>query len=235
MPGDDSISSAGELYGTFRQSATEALGTFLVVFAASGAVVVEAGHGEVGFLGVALVAALSLTVAHFLARPVSGGLLNPALTIGFAAIGRIDPTRALFYVLAQIIGATAAAGAILVFLPESAGEAMGLGVPRVAPETSFADALFSEGLFSMLLAMVYLSGAREQRSVSAALVGVATMVAMVVAGPLTGAALNPARAFGPALVAGEWYGHALYWVGPIAGALVAVAIWSRLVRAREPE
>ncbi|WP_216328571.1 MIP/aquaporin family protein [Deinococcus aestuarii] len=199
----------------------EAVGTFALVFFGPGAAVVQAQTGALGHLGVAAV--FGLTVAAVIAAfaPISGAHINPAATLALTLAGRFPPGRALPYVAAQLLGAVAAAFLLLALF----GREGNLGV--TLPAGSVGQAFTLEVVLTFFLLLVAL------RSGLPWVVGGVVALEAAMGGPITGASMNPARSFGPALASGLWTAHWLYWVAPLLGAALAVAV-DALLRPAEP-
>jgi aquaporin Z len=209
----------------------EFVGTFIFVLVGAGAVVVDAARGGLyGVGGIAFVHALALAIAVTLAMPISGGHLNPAVTFAMWTAGRTDLRRAACYVAAQLLAAVAAALVVRVLFP-GGGTTTSLGVPRIAPDLTLTSAVFIEAVLTFFLVSAVFGTAVSPHAarVGGFGIGLTLIPAVFVAGPLTGAALNPARAFGPALAAGDWHGHLAYWIGPLLGAAVAAFLWTKLL------
>jgi aquaporin Z len=216
---------------TLRPVAAEFVGTFVFVFVGCGVVVVDSLRGGLfGVGGIALAHGLGLAVAVTLAMPISGGHLNPAVTFALWTAGRMDLRRAAFYVAAQLLAAVAAVLVIRAVFP-GGGAASSLGVPRIAPDLSVTAAVFVEAVLTFFLVSAVFGTAVSPHAphVGGFAIGLTLVPAIFVAGPLTGAALNPARALGPALVAADWHGHVAYWIGPLLGAAVAAFVWAKLL------
>lgn len=208
----------------------ETLGTFALVFAGPGAAAVDvASGGAVTGVGVGISFGLIVMAMIFALGHISGCHINPAVTLAFLALGRIAPARATGYVLCQLAGATVAAIAIIAILGEE-GDA-GATVPRI----NGADAaLWSELVLTFFLVFVVLAVAtdsRAQGTMAAIAVGGYVGFAATGWGPVANASMNPARSFGPGLASGTWEAHWVYWVGPLAGAVLAAAVYELL---REP-
>ncbi len=209
----------------WRRCLAEGVGTFGLTFVISGAICAnQYSGGEIGLLGVALASGAALAAMAYATAPVSGGHVNPAVTLATAANGSIPWTLAALYVAAQLAGATLAGITLAgLYTPEVWGP-VNLGTPSLSPEVVFSTGAFLEGVLSFLLVFTALRVAENERgtdivyglSIGSVLVG-----GTLVAGTLTGAALNPARAFGPALASGVWADHPVYWIGPVSGGFVA--------------
>jgi aquaporin Z len=205
--------------GTWPRAAlAEFLGTFLLVFAGSGAIVInEISGGQVSTLGVGLSFGLAVMAAIVIFGPVSGAHINPAVSVALASGGRL-PWRLLpAYITAQLLGAVVAA-AVLVALFDNVAK---LG--STVPSGSALQALVLEMLLTFFLLYVILSVLREgaDARIAGFVIGGYVSLAAIFAGPIAGASMNPARSFGPALVSGAWDDHWVYWLGPIFGALAA--------------
>jgi len=203
--------------------AAEALGTFILVFAGCGAIVV----GTLPASGVAAAFGLAIMVSIYAFGHVSGAHFNPAVTLAFA-IGRHFPaTRVVPYWLAQAAGAIAAAGVLRLTL--------GSVTSAVArPNGSDVQALTWEAVLTFILMIVIVAVATDTRAVgqgAAIAIGGAVALGSLVGGPISGAAMNPARALGPALVAGDLSNLWIYLVAPVLGAFGAVVSYRYLAGA----
>ena len=206
-----------------KRAAAELIGTFGLVFAGTGAIVVnEVSGGTVTHVGVGLtfglvVAAMILALGH-----ISGAHINPAVTLGFWSTGRFPAREVPWYVAAQLLGAGAASLVILVLI----GDHGRLGA--TLPAGSAGQSLGLEVLltfFLMFVVMAVATDARANGQLAAIAVGGTVMLEALFAGPISGASMNPARSFGPALVGGYFAAHWVYWLGPIAGALLAGRVY----------
>ena len=209
----------------------EAIGTFALVFAGPGAAAVDAeSGGAVSGVGIGMSFGLIVMVMIFALGHISGCHINPAITVAFRTLGRISTGRALGYIAAQLVGAVLAALAIIAIVGD-AGDA-GATTPHI---NGASAALWSELILTFFLAFVVFAvatDARAQGAFAAIAIGGYVGFAATGWGPVANASLNPARSFGPAVAAGVWEAHWVYWVGPIAGALLAAAVYELL---REPK
>lgn len=215
-----------------QRLAAEAVGTFGFVFIGAAVVVTNAFPGAgYGLLGVALAHALALAVMVTAMMRISGGHLNPAVTAGLLAGRRIGARDAALYVAAQLVGAVAAGFLVKALLPTGAASVVGYGTPVINGQITLGKAIAIEAVLTfMLVSAVYGTAvARSAPAVGGFGIGLTLLFTILVGGPLTGAALNPARAFGPALAANSWTGHAAWWIGPILGGLVAGLLWDRVL------
>jgi aquaporin TIP len=222
-----------------RRLTAEALGTFGLVFVGAAVVVVNGGfpNSGIGLLGIALAHAIVLSVMVTATMTISGGHLNPAVTLGLLVTRRIDLASAGAYIVSQLVAAVIAAFLVkLLFPPNAVRDAM-LGVPVIASSVSLGQAIGLEAVLTFfLMSAVYGTAVSpDAPRVAGFGIGLVLLFDILVGGPLTGAAMNPARAFGPALVSGQWLGHVAYWIGPILGALVAALLWEYLLLPRAPQ
>ena len=208
----------------------EGIGTFFLVLIGPGAVMVDAySHGAVGHVGVALSFAFVIAAMVFALGHVSGAHFNPAVTIGLWCVRRFPAKEIAPYVAAQCIGAITAS----VVMRGMLGAVGNLGA--TLPAISLAGATAMEFLLSfglMLVIMNVATGERVGGGIAGITIGLTVGCCALVAGPLTGASMNPARSLGPALVGGQWHAHWIYWLAPISGMLAGARTydWLRLQR-----
>jgi MIP family channel proteins len=214
-----------------RRAAAEGLAAFALVFAGCGAVVTNSQYdGTLGSVGVSLVFGLVIMAMVYATGHLSGAHINPAVTIAFA-LTRHFPTRdAAAYVAAQLAGAVAGALLLLAIWPDQPGE-LGATLPTIG----VGSAVVYEVALTALLMFVIVAVATDTRAVGAgAAIAIGGTVALgsLFGGPVTGASMNPARSFGPALAANEWGDFWLYVLGPLAGAAIG-AFSYQLVRGHD--
>lgn len=215
-----------------RAFAAELSGTFALVLGAAGAVCMDAlTGGRLGPGGVALAYAAA-TVAAFHSFPGALGRFNPALTLADLGFKRIGALQAVFALTAQLLGSACAAlflRAALSSRPELLEPPVLLGACALQG-IGYRSATLVEAVLTFFLACaVAASHDNRARRRGPLAIGAATLFGALAAGPLTGAALNPARAFGPAIASGFWSHHYVYWVGPLAGAALAALVSPYLV------
>lgn len=211
--------------GGLRAFAAELVGTFALTLAGAGALCLDhATGGRLGFSGVALAyAAAAAATAHSL--PSAQGRFNPAIAIAELAVRRTDFFRGIFALAAQLLGAACAGLFLRAVL--SGGRPDLLEGPAYLGACSpvgigYRAATLVEAVAAFFLTLAVLAGDRRRaRRMAPIAIGAATLFGALIAGPLTGGAMNPARAFGPTLAAGYWSMHYVYWIGPIAGAVIA--------------
>jgi aquaporin Z len=207
----------------FKKCVAEGIGTFALVFAGTGAIVVnEISHGAITHVGVALTFGLTVLAMIYTLGDISGAHINPAVTIGFGLARRLAGRCVLLYLASQGAGALAASGAIRLLFPEN--HALGATQPSGPAFQSF----ILEFLLTALLMFVILgvsTGAKEKGITAGIAVGGVIALEAMFAGPITGASMNPA----PAVVSGHFANLWLYLAGPVLGAAFGV-IGCRCVR-----
>ena len=200
----------------------EFVGTFFLVFAGTGSIVVDSISHEVTHVGVSLVFGLVIAVLIYALGHVSGAHFNPAVTIGFWALGEFPARRVPWYLATQLIGAVAASALLLAMFGKTGG--LGVTLPQGAASTS----LILETAMTFLLVFVIFGSAVHGKAVkSFAGIAIGGTIALdaLFGGPISGASMNPARSLGPALVSGTWTDQWIYAVGPLVGALLAVVMY----------
>lgn len=206
----------------------ELLGVFIFVFVGAGSIIMDQyTGGTAGLLGIALAHGLMLSVVISATMNISGGHINPAVTIGLACIGRHKPSLVIPYVLSQLIGAALAGLALKFLLPAEAAALVNFGTPTPALDTSTAQVIGLEIIATFFLAFaVYgtAAGSKAPTGLGGFGIGLTLAAAILCIGPLTGAALNPARHFGTAIFGGQIGNAWIYFVGPIIGAIAAFII-----------
>ena len=220
---------------TFRVLLAELLGTFLLCFIGIASILstTAAVGGGGGLVAVALAHGLAVTLAVHIFGGISGAHINPAVTIGMLATGRIRLPLAALYVVAQLAGGVAGAAICRAIFPADAATAAMLGIPLPATWASTSTVLLVEFVLTFLLMMAVFGTAVDDRgkTVKIGAFGIGLMVAIdiLAGGPVTGASMNPARSFGPALVAGHWAFHWMYWVAPVLGGVVGALLYHHVL------
>ena len=215
-----------------RRALAEGLAAFALVFAGCGAVVTDASYGGVlGAVGVAMVFGLVIMAMVYATGHLSGAHINPAVTVAFTLTRHFPVRDAGAYVGAQLLGAVAGALVLLAIWPDQPGQ-LGATVPSVGAGSAFLYEL----VLTALLMFVIMAVATDTRAVGAAAalaIGGTVGLDALFGGAVTGASMNPARSFGPALASAEWSDFWLYVAGPVAGAALG-ALAYQLVRGEHP-
>lgn len=206
----------------------EFVGTFALVFIGGGAIMM-AQHTDnpAGLLQVALAHGLILALMVSATMNVSGGHLNPAVTTALLVARRITPAVAGVHIVAQLAGASGAALALKAVMPAAAFVATQGGGQAVALEVTATQAILLESIATFfLMFVIYGTGVHSDApKIGGLAIGLTIAADILAIGPLTGASMNPARSFGPAIATGVYAGQFVYWVGPILGAIVAAMLW----------
>jgi len=219
-----------------RPLTAEFVGTLLFVFLGAGSVVAFAGGGPAtGAVGVALAHGVGMAIIVSMTMSISGGHINPAVTTGLWIANKIDGKLALQYILAQLLGALVGAALVKGILPRP-GVTLALGgTPHLAGDVTFLQGVWIEAALTFFLVSAVFGTAisPEAPRIGGFGIGLAIFVDALVGGNLTGAMMNPARAFGPALINVSLNGQAVYWIGPLIGAAVAAALWKAVLLPRD--
>jgi MIP family channel proteins len=201
---------------TLQNSLAEFIGTFALLFIGIGATY---STGE-EILTVALAHGLIIAVMASSFGYISGGYFNPAVTLGSWLGGKLPPLTTLLYIIAQLAGALAAT---YICLPIFESQGIIDTTPQIVEGLTIPQAVLIEGILTFFLMLVIFGTGLDERApkLGGLMIGLTVSVDILCGGPLTGAAMNPARVFAPAVAANFWSNHWVYWVGPIAGALLA--------------
>ena len=215
-----------------RRAAAEAIGAFALVFAGCGAIVTDAEYpGTLGTVGIALVFGLVIMAMVYATGHLSGAHLNPAVTLAFTLTRHLPAREAISYIVAQLLGALAAAALLLAIWP-SEPAALGTTLPSVGVGSAFAY----EAILTAFLMFTIMAVATDTRAVGAgaaiAIGGVIGLDALF-GGPVTGASMNPARSIAPALLTGTFHDLWIYIAAPILGAALG-ALAYQAVRGETP-
>lgn len=221
---------------TWRHFVAEFVGTFALVFVGGGTIITSPlVQSQATVVGIALAHGLILALLVSATMNVSGGHLNPAVTTGFLVTRRIEPMMAVIHWIAQFLGAIIAAYALKALYPAVIAATGMLGGQRISADTTFGQAIGLEAIATFFLMFVIFGTAVDPRGpkVGGFAIGLTITADILAVGPLTGASMNPARSFGPAVVTHVFEGQLVYWIGPLLGAIVAALVYDRVLL-REP-
>jgi aquaporin TIP len=207
----------------FRRSAAELVGAFGLTFVGAGSIMTGSGLVGVAFAHGLVIAVMASAVGH-----ISGGHFNPAVTFGFLVTRRIAPVLAVAYWASQLVGAVVAALLLKWIYPGSIADQAKLGAPLLNSQISPGAGFVVEVVLTFFLVWVIFATAADPRgtfkSVAGLAIGFTITLDVLMGGPLTGAAMNPSRAFGPELVQWEWADAWIWYIGPLlGGGLAALA------------
>jgi aquaporin Z len=204
-----------------KRFTAELIGTYALVFAGTGAIVInQVSGGVITHVGIALTFGLVVLAMIYTFGDISGAHLNPAVTIGFWVARRLPGREVPHYISSQVIGAVAASAMLRFLFPENA--MLGATIPAGSEMQSFV----LETILTFLLMLTILNvstGAKEKGITAGIAVGSVIALEALFAGPISGASMNPARSLGPALVSGHLKHLWVYLAGPLLGAAAATA------------
>lgn len=221
----------------WRHFTCEFIGTFALVFIGGGTIITTPMLGlQAIVFNIAVAHGLILAILVTATMRISGHL-NPAVTAGFLVTKRIEPMMAVVYWIAQFMGAIIAAYALKGLYPASVATAMHLGGQSLSADISMTQAIVLEAIATFFLVFVVFGTAVDPRApkVGGFAIGLAVTADILAIGPLTGASMNPARSFGPAIASSTFTGQAAYWIGPLVGAILAAVLYDRLLMPRDIE
>ena len=211
----------------------EFLATFALVFFGVGAIMTN--HllgGSLGLLGIAAAHGIALVVMIAATMNISGAHINPAVTFAMLVTRRIGFTTAIGYFCSQMLGAYYGAWILSFFFPAGLAQAVNFGIPALQNGMTYSGGIIVEAILTFFLVYAIFGSAVDERGpklLAPFAIGLAVFIDILVGGPFTGAAMNPARAFGPTLLSGDWTNHSVYWIGPLCGSLLAALVYDGLI------
>jgi len=215
-----------------RRGVAEFIGAFTLIFVGAGSIMAAAGIHDPTLVGIALAHGLAIAVMVSAVGHISGGHFNPAITLAFLVTRRLAPMLAGVYWLSQFAGAVIAALLLKWIFPTAAVDATELGAPQLNSAISVGAGVATELILTFFLVWVVFATAADPRgtfkSIAGLAIGLTITLDILMGGPLTGAAMNPARAFGPELVQNFWSHAWIYYVGPPLGAVAAGLLYEWL-------
>ncbi|HEX9775748.1 MAG TPA: MIP/aquaporin family protein [Actinomycetota bacterium] len=221
---------------TIQKLLAEFVGTFALIFIGVGSIVAANFAPGAGLVTVAIAHGLAIATMVTAVGHVSGAHFNPAVTIGAWVTGKIKSADAGLYIGTQLLGGIVGALAIRAAIPREAWLGVNLGTPLVSGSIRSGSAVLIEAILTFFLVWVVFATAIDEdgafNKVAGLAIGFVILMDIMMGGPFTGAAMNPARSFGPALVGGFWDGWWVYWVGPIAGGIIAAVLYDSIILAR---
>jgi len=226
----------GNVDNVGKAAVAEFVGTFALIFFGAGAIIMTGGNDLVA---IALAHGLAIGIMVSIMWHLSGGVFNPAIQVALWVTGKMPTGRSGVYIVAQLLGAVAAAYLLKYLLPAAQFDAVKGGVPAVADGFAIGKAVVLEAVMTFFLVWTVFGTAVDDRGsfakIAGLTIGLIITIDIFVGAAYTGAAMNPARWFGPALATSEWSNWWVWIVGPIAGGIIAgVAYWYLFLRGREP-
>jgi MIP family channel proteins len=233
------------MYNLPQKLVAEFIGAFTLTFIGGGSICADqylaaTGQGGVGWLGIAVAHGLAFGIMVTALAHVSGGHFNPAITLGFWVTRRLNTIHSLSYWIAQLLGATAAAYLIKITIPDTTWTAKALGAitPDLGGDFTRAHGIALEAAMTFLLVFVVFATAVDAKGafskIAGFAIGLIVTIDILFGGPFTGAAMNPSRAFGPALATNHWQNHGVYWAGPLLGGVIAAVLYDRVFLRDQP-
>ena len=223
----------------FKPILAEFIATLLFIFLGAGTVVVTGGLlGEelnsARLLAIALAHGLTIALLVAATAKISGGHINPAVTFAAFITKKINLTNGISYLIAQLLGASVGALLLTIVIPQTlqgnlGAHGLGLGI-------SAWGGLLTEIILTFVLVFVIFATALDPKGpghLAPIAIGLVVLVDHLLGVPITGASMNPARSFGPALILGLWTGQWIYWVGPLAGATLAALVYQHIFLKKE--
>ena len=209
-----------------KQCIAEFIGTFALCF-----VGILAIHHNPGLLGVALAHGLTIAVMASAFGAISGGQFNPAVSVALFVAGKMDAMRAGAYIVTQLVAATAAGFLIMAVAGDGGRQIVSYGTPDLGATVTQFQGILMEIVLTFFLVVVIFGTAVDSRApkMGGLAIGLAVVMDILAGGPISGAAMNPARTFGPALASGHWNNHLVYWIGPLVGGALAGLLYGRFL------
>lgn len=220
-----------------RNYISEFIATFILVFAGCGAIVIESLTGVIGHLGIALTFGFVVSAMIYTFGHISGAHMNPAVTIAFASIKEFDKRHILGYIMAQLLGAILACIVLYILFLEEAKSVSDLAyLGATLPRGSGMQSFVLEFILTFILMLVICGSAihgKAIKSFAGLAIGLTVGLEAMFAGPISGASMNPARSFAPALVSGNFSSLWIYVVATVLGALVAGIVFIRYIKCKD--
>lgn len=213
------------------QFVAELIGTFALIFIGAGSVATQGwSNGAVSLVGIALAHGFVICAMIYAFGHISGTHINPAVTVSMMVTRKIEIGQGISYIVAQLIGATLAGFALGVIFPDKPNW---LGTTDLSSGISSGTGVMIEAILTFFLVTVIFGAAVDDRSAkgfAGIAIGLTIAMDIFMGGPLTGASMNPARTFGPAVASGHFDNHIVYWVGPLLGGVAAGLLHQSLLR-----
>lgn len=219
----------------YKKYIAELVGTFALVFIAAGSVCADfylrrSGGQGLGLLGISIAFGVVVIAIIYVTSYISGSHVNPAVTVSFWITKRMDPNTAIMYIISQIAGATLAGLALRTLFPDAL-KTVYLGTCILSSGVSVTRGILMEFIITFLLVFT-IYGTLVDRRASAGFAGIAiglvVLFGSMIGGTISGGAMNPVRAFGPAIASGQFTHHYVWWIGPILGGIAAAVVYDKI-------
>lgn len=219
----------------YKKYIAELVGTFALVFIAAGSVCADfylrrSGGQGLGLLGISIAFGVVVIAIIYVTSYISGSHVNPAVTVSFWITKRIDPNTAIMYIISQIAGAALAGLALRTLFPDAL-KTVYLGTCILSSGVSVTRGILMEFIITFLLVFT-IYGTLVDRRASAGFAGIAiglvVLFGSMIGGTISGGAMNPVRAFGPAIASGQFTHHYVWWIGPILGGIAAAVVYDKI-------
>lgn len=208
-----------------KKYVAEVLGTFALVFIGTGAIVVnQATDGSLGLIGIAMAFGFVIMGVIYILGGISGAHINPAVSLALAFGGKFSWREVMPYILAQLLGAFLASGALLLIFPDT--QTLGQTLPAGAIMQSFLLEVILT--FLLMLSVLGPSSSKHHDHLTGLVVGLFIICLILVGGPISGGSFNPARSLAPAVFSGDMTAIWIYMLAPVLGAVLAVWTWQFL-------
>lgn len=233
------------MYNLPQKLIAEFVGAYALTFLGAGSICADVyltstGQSGIGLLAIAVAHGLAIGISVTAMGHISGGHFNPAITLGFWVTRRLSTLHSIAYWIAQLLGAAAAAYTIKLVLPDSTWTAKALGsiTPDLGGDFTRLHGIALEAVMTFFLVFVVFATAVDAKGafnkIAGFAIGLTITMDILFGGPFTGAAMNPSRAFGPALVTNDWQNHGVYWAGPLLGGVIAAVLYDRVFLHDQP-
>jgi aquaporin Z len=232
---DEAVLPKGVLADWVRPLIVESIGPFALTFMGVAAIISTGGRDLVA---IALAHGLAIGLMVAAGGHISGGVYNPALAVGLVVGKRLSPIKGAAYIIAQLVGAVFAAALITIIFKSSDRDAVNFGATTISPGHDIGQAIVMEVVLTFFLMFAVFGNAidpRGKKDTAALAIGLIVTMDIFAGGAVTGAAMNPSRSFGVALIGNIWTDHLVYWVAPILGASLAAALYAFVLMPQEED
>ncbi len=219
----------------YKKYIAELVGTFALVFVAAGSVCADfylrrSGGQGLGLLGISIAFGVVVIAIIYVTSYISGSHVNPAVTVSFWITKRMDPNTAIMYIISQIAGAALAGLALRTLFPDAL-KTVYLGTCILSSGVSVTRGILMEFIITFLLVFTIYGTLVDRRATpgfAGIAIGLVVLFGSMIGGTISGGAMNPVRAFGPAIASGQFTHHYVWWIGPILGGIAAAVVYDKI-------